>query len=256
MSFISNRGSARVPAASKSPTADATNGVYGASDFYVVVLTIEGDDTIAKDGAKVEFKGALQENFSISMGSNWTSAMQALGGGGDSGGGDGKVGAAIDLAKKAGAAAGVQAKTRIQSAQIWESSDPISFSIPFTFIALKDAKEEVKDRVRTLLKAAAPSEIMNGAVLRQPGPSVAGATTDTGRKISLRIGNWLLLDNCIIKRVEADVDVKPDKNGNYMSAKVNVQIESFFTCFTTQDIDAMFDMQPRPGALQILAGAE
>lgn len=61
-----------------------------------------------------------------------------------------------------------------------------------------------------------------------------------GRRITLMIGTFLLLENCIVKGVDVQFDSILDEKGTPLKAKVTVDIESYYTCFTTQDLDALF----------------
>ena len=61
-----------------------------------------------------------------------------------------------------------------------------------------------------------------------------------GRLITLYLGNFLTLENCIIKRVDAQFDSIIGTSGIPLKAKVTVDIESYYTCFTVQDVDALF----------------
>lgn len=233
--IIANRDTAQAPSNSPHPTDSLPKQ-------YLVTLTVTGDSTVG-EGGYFSVSTSLDESFGLSMGSQWEApfanvlqegldAAQAKGG---------RAGAAIGIARQAGAAAGFSGRNVSTTAQVWQSSDPISFSIPFTFVAHRDAKKEVQDKVVNLLKLTAPSEF--GMILKAPGPTIMGQLASKkvdGRRIVLSIGNFLELDNCIIERVDVQFDSIMGQQGIPHKAKVTVDIKSFFTCFTVQDIDKLF----------------
>lgn len=236
---LSNRGSAQMPASNQYSEA------WGVDQGYIVTLTVSGDDTMG-NGGFFSVATSLDESFGISLASSWDApyanvmqegldAVQSKGG---------KAGAAVGIGRQIAGAAGLNGRNPATTAQVWQSSDPIGFSIPFTFIAQSDAKKEVQDKIMKLLKLVAPSEALGGMALQAPGPTIAGQIAKgaklPGRNIQLKIGNFLLLDNCIVTNVDAQFDSIIGKQGIPHKAKVTVDIKSFYTCFTVQDIDKLF----------------
>lgn len=237
------------------PTDQATVKAYadmwGVHPYYVTTIEVKNDKTLRLPAGKSTFaiSGTLDETFSVRMGSSWDApynkSMRDVIGQSSSGMAS-RGAAALDMLKNI---AGIETRSRAASAQIWVSSDSISFSLPFTFVAMKDARVEVAERVSNLLKLVAPSETMGGLMLSAPGPTLggqlAGSVGETsGRKISLFIGNFMMLDNCIITSVDVQFDSRLDKNGVPISAKITVDIQSYYSCFTVQDIDRLFKYQP------------
>lgn len=206
---------------------------FGIDPKYLVTLSVKGDNTLGSDPFYVTT--SLDQTFGVSMGSHWdapfANVMSEM---------IGKVGQGAGVAATVAKGFGIETKNRNQTAQMWQNSDPVSFTIPFTFIAVKDPKTEVADKVRNLLKLAAPS--MDGFLLRAPGPTMAGQVSNKlgGRLITLYLGKFLTLENCIIKRVDAQFDSIIGTSGIPLKAKVTVDIESYYTCFTVQDVDALF----------------
>ena len=233
--LISNRNSAQAPNSSPHPT-DAL------PKQYLVTLTVTGDNTVG-EGGYFSVSTSLDESFGLSMGSEWQAPFaNVLQEGLDAAQSKGDVtGAVVGIARQAGAAAGFAGRNVATTAQVWQSSDPIAFSIPFTFVAHRDAKKEVQDKVVNLLKLTAPSEF--GPILKAPGPTILGQLASKqidGRRIVLSIGKFIQLDNCIIERVDVQFDSIMGEQGIPHKAKVTVDIKSFFTCFTVQDIDKLF----------------
>lgn len=135
--------------------------------------------------------------------------------------------------------AGIQARTLVSSAKVWNGSSAISLHIPFNFVYYEDTKREVKDQIRDLMMLAAPHD--RGLVMEAPGPSLLGTVLGGGTRIQCKIGKAFLLDHCIITDVSSQVDMKFDQKGNPIAAKVDVGIESFFDSATAQMLFAFFE---------------
>jgi hypothetical protein len=242
--IISSRDTAKIP------SVKAFQSDWGVSPEYIVTLKVEGDDTLTgTDNGTFYVSTSIDETFSLSMRSSWEAQMaNAMNAGLDKlqGAAGSKGGAAIGAARLGAKAMGIETKNRASSAQVWQSSDPMGFNIPFTFVAKTDAKKDVADKVRNLLKLTAPSLAVGGFALQAPGPTIVGELANwsnssmKGRRITLFIGTFLVLENCIVKAVDAQFDSLMGEDGIPHKAKVTVDIESYFTCFTVQDIDALF----------------
>lgn len=235
-----NPGSLINTSATQSREQDQYKKDFGISNEYLVTLTITGDPTIG-NGNFVAVT-TLEENFSYSIASNWetpfskSSAELAA-----SASGAGKAGKILGVSSElARSAAGVNIGNKMLTAQIWQSSDPIKFSFPFTFVAVSDAKKQVRDKVSSLTKCVVPY-VMNSVMMRAPGPTLTSNGT-SGRNITLQVGKFIRLENCIIRSIDAQFDSLMGADGIPMKAKVTIDIESFFACFTTQDVDKMFGM--------------
>lgn len=210
---------------------------------YVVTLTVTGDETL---GGTFSVSTNLDESFSISLGSTWNAPYEnAMQDAANSVGG--KAGAALKIGQAVGQAAGFQGRSPALSAQVWQTSDPVGFNIPFTFVATTDPATEVRDKVLNLLKLVAPSEALDGLALKAPGPTLIGQIKKNGetkgRKIQLKIGEFLLLDNCVVTNVDAQFDSIIGASGIPHKAKVTVDVKSFYTCFTVQDLDKLFRLK-------------
>jgi hypothetical protein len=211
--------------------------VYGKNlnvdDKYIITLAVSASDL----GDAFAVSTAMEETLSLSMASDWItpfakSNMENL----SAIMGEGKA----DLVNKLAQAVGLNARSKAQTVQVWDNSSALSFTIPFTLTAYTDAEKEVRDVVKNLLKLQAPS--VKGLMLQAPGPTILSESADSfsGRDVTLQIGTFLTLRHCIIKSVDAQFDAKLNANGTPISAKATVTVESFFTCFTTSDIDDLF----------------
>jgi hypothetical protein len=206
------------------------------SDPYKVILTVSEDG-----GSSMNFESTVEETLALNISSQWAAPFENLladfgskleGGGSKAG----RIAAAASLATKA---TGIQVRPKFLTAQIWQSSTPMTLTIPFTFVAINSATNDVYLKVRNLMKLAAPSQD-NDLMISAPGPTIVGEAIGGGRKIQLRIGRYMLLEPCVINNVQAQFDNVIGEEGIPLRAKVNVEISSFYTMFTTQDIDSMF----------------
>jgi hypothetical protein len=239
MAVISGKGTASPPAATEYIAS------WGLHENYIVTLEVRGDSNPEENFSVAT---SIDESFSISLGAQWDAPFanvlqEAMGNG-----------AVSSIAQQGMKAAGISVKSRATSAQVWQSSDPIGFQIPFTFIAQRDPKKEVQDKIQKLLKLVAPSlggggvkeilgekagNVLSAVTLKAPGPTLINQAMDS-KRIILKIGNFLRLDNCIIERVDVQFDSLFGSTGIPHKAKATVDIKSYFTCFTTTDIDSMF----------------
>lgn len=231
--------------ANLSPAGDApSGGSYSIDDKYTVTLTASGDG-----GDNMSFETSVDETLAISLSSQWAApfenllsdtAQSIVNKAGQSNPAMGaKLGRYTAGASILGKGMGVQVRPKAFTAQVWQSSSSISFSIPFTFVAINDPVKDVYSKVKNLLKLCAPSELGAG-LISAPGPVMVDVGDSTGRDITLQIGEYLTLKQCIIKNVQAQFDNVIGEAGIPLRAKVNVEIESWYAMFTTQDIDNLF----------------
>jgi hypothetical protein len=201
---------------------------------YIVTLTVSGDG-----GEAFKVSTSLDETLAIGLSSQWSAPFEnvmqeAAAGAAEKSGMGGRVTGGASAGMQA---LGLKAKYRDTSFQTWQSSDPVRFTIPFTLVAVKSAKADIKDKVVNLLKLVAPTQF--GPILKAPGP-VMLELVSSGRNITLEIGNFLKLEKCVVNDVQVQFDNVIGEEGIPLRAKVNVDISSWYTCFTTQDIDALF----------------
>lgn len=214
--------------------AEDYKSTWGVSEEYIVTLEVSGEG-----GLSTKISTSVDETFSLNLGSQWAAPFEnliqeAVDAAGTK---PGNVGKAANVIKHGSQIFGIPAKNKYTSAQVWQGSDPMCITIPFTFIAVKSAKTDVKEKVLKLLKMVAPSEAMG--LLFAPGPTMAGQVLG-GRKITLHIGKFLKLENCIVTDVQCQFDNVIGAEGIPLKAKVNVDIKSFYSCFTVQDLDSLF----------------
>lgn len=246
--FVTNVGTAIAP------NVPSSSAVVDIDPKYSVELFVNDGGSIdsmrSLSGSRIfPMLANIDEKYSLNFSSTWESpfsrasagdvASKLLGG---------KVsGEDIDRILNA---AGIGSRLKIQSARVWTGSSPLSFDFTMKFNAIKDTEAEIRQRHMALLKLAAPSEsigVGSARVLKAPGPTLAGGVlSDTSRRIDLRVGKYLYMKDVVVDNVASEIDCLCDANGIPISMSVAVQISSFYACFTTEDIEAMFNNGIRP----------
>jgi hypothetical protein len=220
---------------------------------YQVILDVRGDQTLHSDGSNDKvfpIVAALPEHYNVSLSSEWESPYAN--------------GSAVDFAAQLagnatykgikvqdiiskgsellGQATGVSTRLKGQSLKVWNGSSGVRFSLDLTFHAKKDTIRDIRDKHMALLKLCAPSEHgPGGQILMQPGPIIANQVWDEkSRKISLQLGTYMYFDNVVIHSVGSDVETLCDKNGIPIAMTINIEVETFYSSFTVQDIDKAF----------------
>ncbi len=241
-----NRAS-RPTAAAQAAAASYAKSISGVHPNYQVILEVEGDPAVNKDGV-FPLIANLPERYHIDFSSQWSNPFakdyikDAAG----------AVSPVLESLVSIGSSVtGVSTKLKSQSVQVWESSSPLTFSIDLVFVAKTNSMNDIKKKHLALLKLAAPSELDSGTgagqVLIQPGPVIvnSGLAPNT-RKISMALGNYLYLDNVIVTSVSSDVSSICDEAGIPQHMVINLGVSSFYACFTTQDLEAAFNMASPP----------
>lgn len=129
----------------------------------------------------------------------------------------------------------------------WIGSTPVNGQLVLEFIAIEDPELEVISPIRELYKLTAPTEVLGGAILLPPGPSVIGSLLG-GDNVKITIGNILVFDNVFISDVNADIDTRLSKSKDtrrdkkILHAKVDVTFTTFYSV-TDKDIDKIFKFQ-------------
>ena len=231
MGNLSNKDTAQAPAGDFSK-------VWGVDPKYVVTLTVSGEG-----GANDTFQTSVEETLAINLGSQWAAPFEnvmqeaAEAAAAKAAAKSSIVGKALAAGSLAAKGMGITGKHKLTSVLVWQSSDPFQITVPFTFIAVNSAKKDVLDKVKSLLKMVAPGEA--GGILIAPGPTILGSVFG-GVKISLRIGEYIFLERCIVDDVQVQFDNMIGVEGIPLKAKVTVQIKSWYNAFTKQDIDELF----------------
>jgi len=229
-----NVGTASQP----TPSSKTLTGVV---PHYQVSLDVRGDETVGSSGKKIfPIIANLPERFNMEFSSQWDAPIaRASAGDIASAATGGAVSAATINAGLSGS--GVGKATRAQSFQVWESSSSMKFNIELVFRALTNSQTDVREKHIALLKLTAPSE-GPGGILLPPGPNIREQIIDgpTSRIITMYLGRYLKLENVIIDSVSSDIACLFDKDGIPQSMTISIGVSSFYTSFTTTDIDRMF----------------
>ena len=136
--------------------------------------------------------------------------------------------------------------------QIWQNTDPLSFSASIGFYMDTNAKIDVYDPMMELIALPLPTEIGNKGGLKAPGPTVFSLITQKGLqstsadkektldigetknkwdvskgdRLSLQIGKLIYLHNIIVKKAEPTVSIETDELGYPMWGKIMLDIST------------------------------
>ena len=223
---------------------------------YQVVLDVRGDQTLLSDqsGKVFPIVAALPEHYNISLSSEWESPFantSATDFAASFAGNTTYKGIKIqDVISKGsellGQATGVSTRLKSQSLKVWSGSSGVRFSLDLTFHAKTNSETDIRDKHMALLKLCAPSEHgPGGQILMQPGPIIANQIWDEkSRKISLQLGTYMYFDNVIIHSVGGDIETLCYEKGIPIAMTINIEVETFYSSFTAQDIDLAFKGVP------------
>lgn len=223
--MIGNIGSATappgMPSAIKSP-----------SDAYKITLTASGPVI------SFSVESPMPERFSLAMSAQWDSPFARSSANAAAGlvrkATGGRISPSPQQLSDALNAVGASSRFQVESTQVWQESSPFIVSLPLSLYAVDDPNTEIKEKVKQLLMLCAPSE--SGGLLTAPGPNVLGG----GTQISVRIGNFLKMDKCIVRSVSADLEALIHTSGSPMIANVNVEVESHIASCTVNDLSGYF----------------
>ncbi len=224
-----------------SETPEVIGNSTGFNTNYLVYL--HGHD---EQNTPVSVMASIPEQFGIHIMSDWHSILNTMSAG------EVASGAISGLASRVVGAAGGIAKnlTGVTDVipqfthQVWSSTSPINFSVPFQFNAVESDIDEVMKPIRELVKLAAPSVIASGyakGFLRAPGPSLIRKKSlgKSPYSINLHVGNTFTFKDVIVTGVNFIGDSMFTINGNMISAQVDVNIMTS-RIYTKSDIDKVF----------------
>lgn len=233
--LFTNVGTATPPAAAD------TKSLTGVIPHYQVRIEVAGSESLDSKGKKIfPIIANLPERFNMEFTSQWDTPFARTSAGdvaaAKSGG---KISA--DLLNSGLGATGLGKTLKSQSYQVWQESSPMMFNLELIFRAVTNSESDVREKHIALLKLAAPSTIL-GQGLRAPGPSIRNQILDssTSRSITLYIGKYLRMKNVVVKSVSSDVTCLFDIQGIPQAMSIGIGVESFNSCFTTEDIDDLF----------------
>lgn len=130
-------------------------------------------------------------------------------------------------------------KFKQMGGQIWDNTDPLQIS--FTCGAyMGESETSVKNRALQLLNLTVPESGSNFDNLKPPGPTIIDilegdieqtSTTQTGRRVTINIGNFNFT-NMIITKVEPTFNQEVDSKGNPISVKIRVDASTIVSAYT------------------------
>lgn len=137
---------------------------------------------------------------------------------------------------------GASTKSKYQSVQIYKSGQPMSISLDLVFNATLNGNLDVRDKVKELMKLCIPKETIGG-MMSLPGKNILGALEEgagTDRLVSLRIGKFFYMKECLLKNVNADISSIYGESGVAHSITAQITVETVYATVTDKDLDAMF----------------
>ena len=148
-------------------------------------------------------------------------------------------------------------KSQIFTSQMWSGNSPLEFTLPLQFKAFRDAREEVVNPIKALIKAALPSLTggINELFLSPPGPKLLQdwaptkfvqqnlSTKSVDKGVSLMIGRFLYFQGLIISNVDCDFKTIMSFENLPMSADCEVTFRTV-KAYTVEDIEEIFKGPP------------
>lgn len=133
---------------------------------------------------------------------------------------------------------GVSSRLKAQSMQVYQGGSGIEFSVDFIFRAINNTTVDVKRKHIALMKLVCPSEVL-GQLLLTPGPNLADNILG-GRKITLKLGTYITLEDVIVKSVSSTIHTLCGEDGIPHLVRVGVTFSTWYATVTNIDIDKMF----------------
>jgi hypothetical protein len=220
---------------------------------YSVVLDVVGVDSSIQQ--QFPMYGVIPERYSIGVSSDYDTPLAAPSAGNlaqsmvnKKFGTTGALSALSPiqqyLAKNAGSitdsafkALGGTNKLKYQMLQVWQATSPMSVNVEIVLNAYSDANIDVKQKLKALMKLVVPSE-GSGGMMNPPGPNVLNIAL--GRRITLRMGTFMVIEDAIIRNVNADIQTLCGADGIPMAITTTATIETPYAAVTDLDIDRMF----------------
>lgn len=166
--------------------------------------------------------GILQKDFSLELNSEWENFMPS-------------IAKELDGAFQAVNALFGKSQSLINpitSRRMWKGTTPLKLKLDFYFSAVNTVDREVIEPCLRLQRLVLPSKGDNFGIgsfslplLTPPGPSPLNP--EQGDQIKITIGNFLILEQVIIKSVLVTYDNKLDGDGLPVNATVSLEIETY-----------------------------
>ena len=194
----------------------------------------------------LDIVGFLPETLSFNLTASWNNMLKNMLTG-DIGDGGSLVGKAAGLIQKFGRLTGMKtAFSQISSWPTWEGTEPIEFSIPFRFDAIRNTMSDVVVPWKNLQKLLCPVRDTSASMIfKAPGPQISldeatkSLRFDDDRVLSLRIGNFIYIKGVIVTAISNTLYSKFDIDGNPIQAQADVTLRTIFSP-TTTDIENWF----------------
>lgn len=212
------------------------SGQYANPAYMVELKTTQLDETNAN---YLDIIGYLPESLSFNLTASWNNLLKDTLS--DRFSGSGLLSKGISIAQTLTSLAGMKtAYSQISSWPTWEGTEPVEFTIPFRFDAVRDTKADVVTPWVNLLKLVCPvREDATKSVFRAPGPQLTldpgtnQLVFDQDRVLTLKIGNFIYIKGVIVTSISNTLYSKFDINGNPIQAQADVTLRTVFSPTTT-----------------------
>lgn len=205
----------------------------------------------------ISIEASLPQEFSMDIGANYEEAFsQGLSGLLQGGGAIGEAsGKALKML-------GLQLTTKALTAQVWQGSTEVSFSLPLIFQVETDARVDVQGPLQALYSLTLPRESTPGGLLEAPGPKVdldklskalSGLTVDSVMKGSASAFSKLQSSSSIPDGFNKGKDIAnqaltPFSNAFIASIKDNISLsigtKMLFKSVVITSVNQNFKVQP------------
>lgn len=125
-------------------------------------------------------------------------------------------------------AAGVQLTTQALTAQVWQGSSDMSFSIPLVFQAIDDEYEDVVKKLEALYSLTLPDELFSNGLLTAPGPRLSAKllTRNLGDAAKQSLEDLINIGSNVLMDSGKDSKSTPTRNANTKAGAASPLISS------------------------------
>ena len=212
---------------------------------YLVELKTALLDKSNKD--YLDIIGYLPETLSFNLTASWNNMLKDMFSGDWGNSNGGLIQKGIAAAQAFERLAGMRtAYSQISSWPTWEGTEPIEFTIPFRFDAVRNTMQDVVTPWVNLQKLVCPTrDTSANIVFKAPGPQISidpaskKPIFDEDRVLSLKIGRFIYIKGVIVTAISNTLYSKFDIDGNPIQAQADVTLRTIFSP-TTEDIANWF----------------
>jgi hypothetical protein len=192
--------------------------------------------------------GLIAAGTSRSMQSTWDSPLMQAN--------LGSVPGIATISNLAQITSGQTSLTTLNTTQVWQGNQPITFTLNLAFVALTDAVAEVMQPCK-FLEQFASADVQNGNPIGGSATDTVLNMIDSGAKfikdpsangfgripgeVTICIGRQMIYPHCVIESISIPLDKERDVNGNLLRAEVSLNIATK-TMINRTDIPATWGL--------------